>query len=316
MESFKKSLTRLLDYIASAASGLLLAASLVGLGGEIHWVLDLFNHFRVQYSILLLLVFCFVVLRKKWVLSGVAGVTLLLNGLMVLNLYLPLHHQDTGENPVRLFYANVHRVNEEHAAVRQMIVDEDPSVVFLIELDQGWLDDLDMDSLGYHFQLVKPQNNNFGYGFFSKYPIESVSTVPVSTPAFDVDIQIDDKVLTIVGVHPPPPRTGYSSEMRDEQLLWFGEYLSQKEGPTIFIGDLNISSWSPVFRKLLYESGFNDSRQGFGVQATWPTYMRFFLIPIDHILVNEHVNVVDREVGDFMGSDHLPVLVEFFIQNE
>jgi len=79
------------------------------------------------------------------------------------------------------------------------------------------------------------------------------------------------------------------------------------------VGDLNSSSWSPAFRDLLRDAGLRDTRLGRGVQSTWPAWLPMVQIPIDHALVSPGVRVHGRFVGDRVGSDHLPVVLDFSV---
>ena len=68
--------------------------------------------------------------------------------------------------------------------------------------------------------------------------------------------------------------------------------------------------WSSDYLAVETISGLNNARQGFGILPTWPTYMPFLMIPIDHILISEHFVINDFKVGNNIGSDHLPLIIE------
>jgi endonuclease/exonuclease/phosphatase (EEP) superfamily protein YafD len=52
----------------------------------------------------------------------------------------------------------------------------------------------------------------------------------------------------------------------------------------------------------------------YGYQPTWPTFLSVMSIPIDHCLHTSGVQILNREVGREMGSDHLPLIVDFQIR--
>jgi hypothetical protein len=86
-------------------------------------------------------------------------------------------------------------------------------------------------------------------------------------------------------------------------------------GRVLLVGDLNMTSWSPFFSDLIQTSGLRDSRKGFGMQNSWPANRRLLMIPIDHILVSEGVKVLSRRIGQFNGSDHYPILLDFSLSS-
>ncbi|MEE8238524.1 MAG: endonuclease/exonuclease/phosphatase family protein, partial [Nitrososphaerales archaeon] len=89
--------------------------------------------------------------------------------------------------------------------------------------------------------------------------------------------------------------------------------VSDQEDPILLLGDLNITPWSPIFKDFLRSTGLRDSREGFGLQPSWPTWFPPAWIPIDHVLVSSNVTVYDRKIERDIGSDHYPVIVDFSV---
>jgi endonuclease/exonuclease/phosphatase (EEP) superfamily protein YafD len=76
------------------------------------------------------------------------------------------------------------------------------------------------------------------------------------------------------------------------------------------VGDLNVTPWSPTFRDLLQAPGLVDTARGRGLRGTWPVCLPGMRIPIDHCLVSGDLQVLDRQVGPGVGSDHFPVMAD------
>jgi endonuclease/exonuclease/phosphatase family metal-dependent hydrolase len=71
--------------------------------------------------------------------------------------------------------------------------------------------------------------------------------------------------------------------------------------PTIVMGDFNM--WGPVVERL-FGRGWQRAVKG----RTWPAWRPHS--QIDHVMVNDHVEVVGGRVLDETGSDHRPILAE------
>ncbi len=295
-----------------------LAASfgtLAGFGGRLHWRLDLFSHFRGQYLLFLgPVALVFLAGKKRWQ-AALAGTFALVNLLLVLSLYAAPPRPPESAPVYRVLLANVYTPNQEHHLVRELIAAEKPDFVVLIEVNERWLDALRLDKIGYAHTISQPRDDNFGIALFSRHLWETAAVQDLGGFGFESVVarfSLAGQPLTLVGTHPPPPRNAGWTAMRNEQTLEAVRFAASQPGNAIVLGDLNITSWSPYFPALLLAGGLSDSRVGFGVQPSWPAhYPAFFRVPIDHILVSPGVNVWHREVGPEIGSDHLPIILDF-----
>lgn len=102
--------------------------------------------------------------------------------------------------------------------------------------------------------------------------------------------------------------------LRNEQLEEIAEFVRDKPGHVVVLGDLNVTPWSKSFQKFTESANLRDSRRGFGVNATWPAWLGGLGIPIDHCLVSEGIVVRNVETGESVGSDHRPLIAEFFVK--
>ena len=81
------------------------------------------------------------------------------------------------------------------------------------------------------------------------------------------------------------------------------------------VGDFNLTPYAAHFHEIIEQIGWKDSRRGFGVANTWPSFLpAAFRIPIDHILFRGDLVVLDRQILDSNGSDHLPVMIKFSVK--
>ena len=124
-------------------------------------------------------------------------------------------------------------------------------------------------------------------------------------------LNMDGQVLTLMAAHTRSPVRVGRMEQRNEQIRDLGAALQSKNGPTILMGDLNATPWSPIFREFLAGSRLENGRQGFGLQASWPAPLGTLGIPIDHILISPEVAIHQFDRGPDLGSDHYPIIVDF-----
>jgi len=315
-------LTRLV--LAGLVSGTFLAGvgTLAGFLARWHWRLELFSHFRMQYlGGLVVLALLFGALKRfHW--ATAAGLLALINLTLIAPLYLPAHpFQNPPETPTyRVFLMNVLTRNPEKEAVLRLIEAADPDFIVLVEVDQKWLDALPLEARGYRFWVAHPRDDNFGLALFSRFPLEGSEILDLGGNGLESVVGVatlEGHRVTFLGSHPPPPTSERSAAQRNRQLLALARYAAAQSGPLLLLGDFNLTSSSPYFSDILHQSGLGDSRKGFGVQATWPTFWPAWMnIPIDHVLVSPDIRVIHREVGGPAGSDHRPVVLDFVVTGD
>ena len=122
-------------------------------------------------------------------------------------------------------------------------------------------------------------------------------------------LDIDGDTLHLAGTHPTIPLGQRLYSDRNTQLASIADLFEGRDGSLMLVGDLNLSQWDINYRLLEENTGLRNTRIGFGVVPTWPTFMPFAMIPIDHILVSDDLSVVETRSGPRIGSDHLPLIV-------
>lgn len=297
----------------------LLAATLLGLGARLHWFCELFAHFAVQGAVTAAgLTAVWLALRRP----ARALACALAAGPHVLALASEVAHARApvpeGLARVRVVSANLLTTNDEHARFLSWVRGEHPDVVLALEVGRSWVRSLDTLSDLYPRRRFAAREDNFGVGVLARSPdatVEIIDCGPMDVPSVRVRLPFEGAVVTLVATHPTPPVGASRAFERDAQIEACAEVLFESPSPRIFAGDLNATPWSPVLVDLLRRTGLRDSRTGFGLQASWPSGLGIvgglLGIPIDHLLHDDAVAVLDRRIGPDFGSDHRPVVVDF-----
>ncbi len=278
-----------------------------------HFAIQLFTHFRLQYLIVLLgLLFLFKYLRSPWLIGAIAA-TAVLNAVVVLPWYVGEDETSDGVK-LKLLHANVLSGNTEYDRLISLLDTEAPDLVMLQEVSPDWLVALDELRADYPYSYAEAREGNFGIALFSRVPLKSVShfdSPPFGYPTIVASLDIDGQILHFIGTHPMIPISGDYYEARNEQLAGIAKLLGKQAEPKILVGDLNLSQWDINYKHLEQQGGVRNARKGFGIVPTWPVFMPFAMIPIDHVLVSESISVTGVYSGPRIGSDHLPLIVTF-----
>lgn len=307
-------LPTLLTVLLWLAAGLTSLFSLLGFLSHLDWKLELFSHFRVQYALLLGICVCGFILKKD-----LAGVMLSLIFLGInLAWILPIYRSPPNRVRIgkthRLFFANILGTNTSYSRLLHSILQAAADIVLLVEVRPNHLEKLLPALKDYPHQFTLPDVDNFGIAIFSRLPLETAQTLAIDetcTPALLAKIKTNGITLTLIGIHLFPPKSRAKATRRNHQLALTASYVKAQPGELLLVGDLNATSWSHSFRQLLRDSCLLDSRQGFGLQPSWPAGNILLRIPIDHALHTPGIAIHARRLGLATGSDHLPLIIDF-----
>lgn len=320
--------------------------------GDRGWVWSLSTHFRMQYLLiqalaLLLMAVTYWMRRKAWEQSAlfrlersVNFIVLLifagLNFSQIAPYYGPLLQQ-AGSPPkqtLKLLHINLFGyLNHNRKPVEALIAEQNPDIIDFVEYTEPWQHGLEQTAIlkKYPYRLRSAQGH---IGLYSKRPLRQVKLVyahPTEHTPNHANIiaqmMLGREPLTILVAHPAAPVWPTHLDWQKISFQWWGQQRRQLGDNLLIVGDLNTAPWSAEFTRLLKETGLRDSQLGFGLQPSWPAFLPFvqddrlrsllalpFGIPIDHILVSDNILVLSRQIGPFVGSDHLPVIAEVAVR--
>ena len=311
----KRSIVRRLVFLAT----IVVAATIFfAFAGRLHWTLELATHFRWQYLSFSVLVLLAALLFRCWKCAVVCVVALVISSFMVLPAFIATADQGMTTRSVRILFANVYVRNRNSDALLELVRLHEPDVVIVAETDQEWIETLKTLETNYPHARYEANYGAFGISTLTRvtpdcFAIEWIGT-EVSVPITKLELSIDQMPLTIYGVHVESPGNHESLRIRSDHMEHLAEMIGKDPTRCAVIGDLNISPWSPYFGDFLQSTGLRDSRRGFGIQNSWPTWQSVAKIPIDHCLVSKDIVVKRREVLNSISSDHHPILVEIAIK--
>lgn len=208
--------------------------------------------------------------------------------------------------------------NEQRAELARWIDREAPDVLACYEVTPRWREVLEALRDRYPHQLFAPgadvwHGGTWGTALLSRVPFERARLLPLpgaeQRPVLEAVVRLGERALTVRAVHPMRPGRAWRTALRDEVLDFLGGLAW--DGASVLAGDLNATSTSPAFARLLAATGLSDSRSGFGRQPSYTVHTRLLDlgIAIDHVLVGSGLAVLERRTSPLPGSDHRAVVV-------
>ena len=281
------------------------------------WLSELSSNFRPYYFVAFSLLAILFALGRKVKRTLFVSAFALLNLALILPLYAG-SQPPAASQTYRALLLNAGDLNGANVPVIDMVETTEPDIVVLLEVERGAPELFEPLGSAYPYNAYRRGVENYdGSLVYSKFPFvveETELDVSEAESSLVAQVDLGGEKLTLIATQTRAPMRPGRTIGRRIQMTQLGQYITQKQGPILLLGDLNTSSWSPVFYKLLNETGLRDGRKGFGVITTWPTFVpQFLALPIDHVLVSPDIEIFNFSKGPDVGSDHYPIVVEFSI---
>ena len=313
-----------------AAAAIGLARSLTGLGiflsvatllaffSHLWWPLEFFPPFRLQYLVILTVLFFGAAITHRSVHAIVFGVAALVN-LFVIAPSFPCESATQNfdnDSRFRVATVNVASFNERYSLVSDFLRNTVPDIVLLVEVTPAWLRGLSKITRRYPHSVIVPRDDSYGLALFSVLPLENtriVNVADIPVPSVITSVSIDQEDLTLIGTHLLAPPKKQDILGRNRQLAALRLITENIAGPMLLLGDLNVSPWSPHFRKLISGTRLRNTHCVRRSIGTWPAWLPPLSIPLDHCLITPELAILSRMTGPFVGSDHYPVIVDLVL---
>ena len=293
----------------------LAAALTFGYLGRLHPALDSFAHFRLHIAAALAVITPLLLLVRLWPEALFALV------LSVASTVQTIGSPFAGESAAqaadgavyRLLHMNLRYDNHTPEAALSLIGQMRPDVITLVEVSEAWRQKLALLEASYPHRMICPPPSPIGGGaILSRRPFSGGSEPLCGDRGSFAHAKLDigGRTVDVATLHlgwPWPFEQPWQLPMIEPMLAGVGE-------TAIIAGDLNAVPWSHTARRVASAADATLLR---GIGPTWlhgalPGFFRPWIgLPIDNILTKGAVVARRAATTVPVGSDHLPVLLEF-----
>jgi endonuclease/exonuclease/phosphatase (EEP) superfamily protein YafD len=304
--------------VALAATVFVSVPLVLGFFADMHPAFDSLGHFRAHLAVLLIVGGLALLASRYWkhgLLAAALGAAALWTTLS--SFAFPgqaAANAQTGERAVyRLLQLNLLFDNETPEQVLSLIGRVQPDVITLEEVSTNWQPRLKLIAAMYPFATIcqAPQRIG-GVAIVSRRPIAvgeagkcldggSFATAP---------IDFGGHRLEVAALHLDWPWPFKQAAQLDALAVPLGGL-----GRTALLaGDLNAATWSATVRRIEADAGLVHVA---GIGPSWldrrlPDVLRPYAgLPIDQVMTKGDIVILSVKTLAAVGSDHLPVLVEF-----
>ena len=234
------------------------------------------------------------------------------------------------EDGFRVAYANIQAGNTDSLEVARSLRDTEADAIIAMEWTGDNLDPIELLSSGYKVVMDSPGNGTHGVLLLAKQALAITSMMvenpvpgPCAIPILTSSLQYKNTLITILGVHAPPP-VAACKNTTDKTVSFFAGLVSggklarnigvgRKGDAVIILGDMNTLPFNRSIDDISH-SGLVDahSHAGHFLGATWaPFYVLPRVARIDYVFNSPELKIRKLWNTRIPGSDHNLLVADY-----
>jgi endonuclease/exonuclease/phosphatase (EEP) superfamily protein YafD len=233
---------------------------------------------------------------------------------------LPSWHRDRAGPTLRVMSMNLKYTHEHPELIVAQIRKNDPDVL-AIEDYTPFAQQVIGDAVGQRYPNREFLFNYFqGLAIYSKLPFTEpvrISFTPTRRQMRAV-VRFHDQPIVVYVEHPFSPRSKQRILNNRMATLDLAGQVQSEKLPVIALGDFNFTDATPN-ESVLKSVGLADAFEavGWGRGSTWPVSPQWLSwlpgVRIDHVFFSSQLHCSRFFVGDYDGSDHLPIVADLWL---
>jgi len=294
-----------------------------------HWVVRMFDFFRVQLIVILSILFF---IGVWFFIQNISIITLLIllfivastiYNLIIISPYLVTLNQNKNSNVntngLTVISVNVLQKNTQYNRLLKLVNKYQPDILLTIETNKTWENAIAELEKTYLYVKKIPKENTYGMHLYTNLKVKEVKEhylISEDRPAIEAhlfDQQNTEFVLWCIHPPPPGPTEMPTSKQKDAELMVVAKMIRDSQIPGLVVGDFNNVCWSAMSKLFSKVSKLKDARLGRGIYGTFPVFPRIFRTPIDLIFNSKGIGIKTIKTLEDIGSDHLPLFTKFTI---
>ncbi len=295
------------------------------------WGLALLEHFRLQYSQLLIVAMVLSLTMAKPQRSRFAcffAIPLLFNLYLIAPQYIPQTQITGPTQPLKVLYATLDNQNHDPREAVATLTHTGADLIMMLEVTPENMAGLG-PALAQEYELIRSNPESWSSNGMALWKAKQAKDlvlndstylhIPQSNlrPLLKATFHYAGQVIDILCLHAARPQTRYAFLHQQMELDTFNQWSLANPNEMIIVGDINSTPWSRSVRRILASGKLLNSQSGFGLQLSWNAFFpKFLQIPIDHCFHSKALRTVNRQILASTGSDHLPILVELAVQQK
>lgn len=246
-----------------------------------------------------------------------AGVNFLIYLMLLIKINGPIdvgYSINQGGEQLKVLQFNVLSSNQAHDETVERVLQLNPDLVSFQEVSFDWAKALENGLAKEYpfYKVINDRDESQGIAIFSKYPIENSEILEwYGTVNITGQIRVGKEDINFLCLHTRSPTNRAKWNIRNAHLVRAKDYISDKEGEFLVLGDFNTVPWDKRLLSFKSSTNLRDSRKK--LTPTYPTWNPFLgQIPIDYIFYSQGIGCDSLDAVKIT-SDHKAIMGTFQI---
>jgi endonuclease/exonuclease/phosphatase (EEP) superfamily protein YafD len=207
----------------------------------------------------------------------------------------------TADPSIRISHISLGNAENDYDAVIDYLLGIDADFLSFQELTPDWNAHLtDRLSPTFHYVQTLTRLDQYGMGFFSKIPFQSLDTIYFrEIPNLEGTVLLGGrKTCHIISCQVVPPVNQAAFNEIDQHFNYLSKYIRDLDGSTVVLGDFHLPPWATEVQKFKTTSHLQDGRRDIHPRNIDGS-LSLPRIPVEHILYTDHFECTSfSEIGN------------------
>ena len=123
-----------------------------------------------------------------------------------------------------------------------------------------------------------------------------------------LEVTVNERTISILSAHATNPTDSDANSSQEAELQMIATWSQEVRASgnaVLVVGDMNVTPWSPRYKRMLDDGSLVESMDGYGLQNTWPTGAPALVrLPKDNAAHSVGIDLWSRSTFSVEGSDH------------
>lgn len=289
-------------------------ATVLGFFGATWWGWDRLADWRFPLMVVLVVAAIVYGLVFRRAISAVFLLAAIVNAILLAPLWLSTQAAAGSTDRIRVVSFDTSGSGDHRKDIATWVDSVEADIALLFRTTGDWDDTL--ATVGIPYRIVRAPLGSDAVGaaiVLVRGNVDATAITPLPGSDITLRIGLGSTQVTLAGLASTNPGSSIAANDRIARFSSLNTAATELLEPIVVVGNLETSRWSHAFEVIAV--GMNNSEDGFGYSATWPsadwpTIGDYAGLPVDHALYRGDITVPARRVGPDLGPAHRPLVFE------